>query len=332
MTDAIMMMRRVGLHDREHIIRKLSDALSSTSHKRTFWDIIRFRPAYKKTLPEQIADLVKTETTLSEDEVRARLDSLSMRESVQKAVLNSLRLSGYALHGFPVSDYEAEGFQSLVAASLYRFAYGVSRNLEPEEHWKADEFQGCYKLFLRAHDSEWVREHLLVFFPVQNNRIEVIELYPTDEGITARSGVIIPSHERHTALMSDQYDEGWMRDMLNTEVAGWDECSSPVLIADRDRPSSQSRLLQSQNLSHLELVFSNDSVRGRYLIANEAGFLAGARLKAEELNCSAIDSLRSYSKDSLADQLSDQERRIVDQLGKTSFTTDSSDSSWVSPS
>ncbi|HCR93544.1 MAG TPA: hypothetical protein DIV98_01230, partial [Oceanicaulis sp.] len=81
------------------------------------------------------------------------------------------------------------------------------------------------------------------------------------------------------------------------------------------RPSNQMDIVQSRNLAHLELVFTADRLKGRYLTGEEAGRVAGYRLTQDELKADLFQSLREFPKDKASDRLSERELRIFDEMG-----------------
>lgn len=316
--DAVLAIREVGYVDRTSLVAGLHAALKVADHKPSWSEKLRacvglHRP-YAPKLPEQIADFIRSPGRLSRPEVRSGLEALLTRETVRQCVGRYLRQAGYAEYGFPVREMSAPAFTRLLSGFVHRFAYGDAAAVRSDEMTKAYEYRGCYKMMVRARGADWTRVHLLFVFDVGHHRIECLELFPVGDGLTARAGLMVPAHDGITAILSDQYDEAMARETLSQFIGDWEASDRRVDIDVEARPSNQVDIVQSKNLAHLELVFTTDRLKGRYLSGEEAGRVAGYRLSQDELKASVFQSLREFPKDKASDRLSERELRIFDEM------------------
>lgn len=317
--DAVLAMREVGFLDRAALENGLSAALQTADHKPSWFEKLRkvfglHRP-YARNLPEQIAEFIRTPDTLTRAEIRAGLEALLSRETVRQTVGRYLRQAGYAEYGFPIRELSAPAFSRVLSGFAYRFAYGEAAAVRSDEMTKAYEYRGCYKMMVRAQGADWTRVHLLFVFDVGHHRIECLEVFPVGDGLTARAGFLVPAHDGITAILSDQYDESMARETLSQFIGDWEASDRRVDLDVEARPSNQMDIVQSRNLAHLELVFTADRLKGRYLTGEEAGRVAGYRLPQDELKADVFQSLREFPKDKASDRLSERELRIFDEMG-----------------
>ena len=317
--EAVHAMRDVGLVDRDHLETGLAAALKTADHKPNWVEkllkLIGLHRPYLPKLPQLFVDLVKSPDGLSRTEIKTRLQALLPRDTAKQAVGQYLRATGYSPYGFPVRALDAGSYSRLVSGFAYRFAYGEASAIQSDEMHKAYEYQGWYKLLVRAKGADWTRVHLLYVDQVDHYRIECLELYPSGDRVTARMGLLVPAHDQITALLTDQYDESSVRQILSASIADWETSGRDIDLSLEARPANQANIVQTKNLSHMELVFSTDRVKGRYLAGSEAGDVAGYRLTLDQLTAHLLTTLQQFPKDRAGDRLSDHELRIFDEMG-----------------
>lgn len=265
--------------DVDWVINGISQHLRTFRFQRSWLQKLLGLRGYPRSIPEKIGHILSGAHSLTLSQITDKVVRLRLQPRHARAVVLYLQSSRLRDLGFPL--YEISDVAGLFSASLYRFAYGSSDRLEPEEVWRAWDFQGAYRIFLRRTGSDNYESRILALW--LNNSPQAIMALEISRAINnqlrVRVGPAAPAFDFQTILLSDQFDNTLASTVLEDHYDPAIAAADKIDLGSAYRASDDLSLLQSQSLQVYAL--RNEAaglIAGTFHWKGEVGTVVGRKI------------------------------------------------------
>ncbi|MCP2671658.1 hypothetical protein NHF40_12040 [Maricaulaceae bacterium EIL42A08] len=244
----------------------------------------------------------------------SKLEGLVTEHWQLSAIEMALRETLLDVLDLPLDALEGEGFEAMLTAAIYRFAYGGREAVDYHNSARTTDIAGAYQVYLKESGSGIVERRVLAWALLDqrfryDGAVRAVELSREDGDLIVRAGVVIPNQGHDAMTLSQGLDsetaDAWLRETFE----GGDE---PLFSADDVAERPQRAQTQSNRLGFLSVrTRSPGKILGAFLDGERHGQLVGRRLRAGDLNPKLIASLGSISPGSGDAALSDDDKSLI---------------------
>lgn len=244
----------------------------------------------------------------------SKLEGLVTEHWQLSAIEMALRETLLDVLDLPLDALEGEGFEAMLTAAIYRFAYGGREAVDYHNSARTTDIAGAYQVYLKESGSGIVERRILAWALLDqrfryDGAVRAVELSREDGDLIVRAGVVIPNQGHDAMTLSQSLDsetaDAWLRETFE----GGDE---PLFSADDVAERPHRAQTQSHRLGFLSVrTRSPGKILGAFLDGERHGQLVGRRLRAGDLNPKLIASLGAISPGSGDASLSDDDKSLI---------------------
>lgn len=265
-----------------------------------------------KAFSEQLLALLEDGRVTTQDGFTRQYLSLADTRAKRFAVSRVLRLTWLDGIDLPLDAVEDHRFEDVLAASLYRFAYGRDRSVNFVGQIRASEGEGIYVTYLKDTGSGLLERRLLAYSRVGSDlgrtlAIRAVELSRENGKLIVRSGVVVPNQGHDAFTLSGAVDAA----RCQTWLQHWAGSEEPLFEAAPPLPETDEGLLPLHRLGFVTLRQRSPSeVVGAFVDGERFGQVTGRKLEDGQLDAALIATIGRLGQAD-ADALSVDDRNLI---------------------